>query len=606
MKKYIETIDLINGYINNTLSKTERLTFENRLETDEAFNTAYEEQLTFIEGIKRTQLVAEIQKVKQNYIRKKWMKYMGVSFSIILISALIYNFIFKDETPQISESIEFSEIEVVSDSIAIENPSEEKTEIKAVVEKSELKTVTEEKEIGKKQKSTIVNEPVLEEEKINNSAEILEIKTPLELSSELVKFYNSVEKTPQIIKINTEKEFTVTCKEGTKLTIPAQSFVDVKSGKLARGIIDLRVTEYYKLSDMLLANLTTKSDEKVLETGGMLHLDANKKGSKLKLKDGKRIKMAFNNKGKKGMQLFSGEKKGDLVNWKLQNDKEELTPEDVEVAIDVVENVPVFPGCEIGDNVEKKKCMNEKINKFIQRKFNTAIAEELKLTGTHKISVFFKVNKNGNIVDAVARASHIKLAREAIRLVDLLPKMIPAKQRGMTVRVPYYFPIKFKVEGASLYRRANVEARSIKTSSYRLTGQIDSVGIKNVNRKDIVRYAFSSTSLGWINCDRFVRMKNRKKYRLKIKNFDDADVKLVFKSMNAILSSKNYGEIMDFGWISGKEEEVLLIAIKKNENELYLGIEERKTGNTSDLNFDYKKVSIDELRDRLDELSVLF
>ncbi|MCX7546790.1 energy transducer TonB [Xanthomarina sp. F1114] len=124
----------------------------------------------------------------------------------------------------------------------------------------------------------------------------------------------------------------------------------------------------------------------------------------------------------------------------------EEVEEDIEVPFAVIENVPVFPGCEKGNNEDKKACMNEQMSKFIARKFNTDLAGELGLSGIQKISVFFKIDKTGEIVDIKARAPHPRLEKEAIRVVSLLPKMKPGKQRGKAVRVPYYLPIKFQVQ----------------------------------------------------------------------------------------------------------------------------------------------------------------
>ncbi|HPF97465.1 MAG: energy transducer TonB [Flavobacteriaceae bacterium] len=120
--------------------------------------------------------------------------------------------------------------------------------------------------------------------------------------------------------------------------------------------------------------------------------------------------------------------------------------EDIEVPFAVIENVPVFPGCEGGSNEDKKACMNKKMQEFVQKKFNTELASELGLSGIQKINVFFKIDKNGNIVDIKSRAPHPRLEKEAERVVSLLPKMVPGKQRGKAVRVPYYLPIKFQVQ----------------------------------------------------------------------------------------------------------------------------------------------------------------
>ena len=124
----------------------------------------------------------------------------------------------------------------------------------------------------------------------------------------------------------------------------------------------------------------------------------------------------------------------------------EEVEEDVEVPFAVIENVPVFPGCERGNNAKKRKCMSEKIAKFVQRKFNTELAGDLGLSGRQRISVIFKINRSGNVTGVRARAPHPRLEKEAQRVINLLPKMKPGKQRGKAVIVPYSLPIIFQVQ----------------------------------------------------------------------------------------------------------------------------------------------------------------
>jgi protein TonB len=120
--------------------------------------------------------------------------------------------------------------------------------------------------------------------------------------------------------------------------------------------------------------------------------------------------------------------------------------EDVEVPFAVIENVPIYPGCESGNNDQKRKCMSDKITEFVQKKFNTDIAGDLGLTGKQRISVIFKIDKNGNVTGVRSRAPHPRLEKEAARVINLLPKMKPGKQRGKAVIVPYSLPILFQVQ----------------------------------------------------------------------------------------------------------------------------------------------------------------
>ena len=128
----------------------------------------------------------------------------------------------------------------------------------------------------------------------------------------------------------------------------------------------------------------------------------------------------------------------------IEVEEEEEVMEDVPFAI--IEDVPVFPGCK-GNKAELRDCLQEEITKHVNRKFNADLASDLGLApGVKKIFVMFKIDKSGNITDVMARAPHKRLQEEAIRVVNLLPKMTPGKQRGRPVGVKYSLPIAFKVE----------------------------------------------------------------------------------------------------------------------------------------------------------------
>ncbi|WP_029035829.1 energy transducer TonB [Salinimicrobium terrae] len=118
-----------------------------------------------------------------------------------------------------------------------------------------------------------------------------------------------------------------------------------------------------------------------------------------------------------------------------------------DVPFAVIEDVPVFPGCENERNNEaRKNCMSEKIQDFVNRKFDTGLGSDLGLSGINRIYVQFRIEKNGNITVLGARAPHPRLQQEAERVVNLLPKMQPGKQRGQPVGVLYSLPITFKVQ----------------------------------------------------------------------------------------------------------------------------------------------------------------
>jgi protein TonB len=128
--------------------------------------------------------------------------------------------------------------------------------------------------------------------------------------------------------------------------------------------------------------------------------------------------------------------------------EEEIEEEVVEdVPFMIIEEVPVFPGC-TGNNTELRNCFSDKISNFVLKNFNSELSADLGLIpgSTQRIFVLFKIDKNGDITDIQARAPHIKLQQEAIRVIQMLPKMSPGKQRGRPVGVKYALPITFKIQ----------------------------------------------------------------------------------------------------------------------------------------------------------------
>lgn len=125
--------------------------------------------------------------------------------------------------------------------------------------------------------------------------------------------------------------------------------------------------------------------------------------------------------------------------------------EEVEEIADVpfmlIEDVPIFPGCEnLKNNNERKACMSEKISSFVNKNFNTELGSELGLSGINKIYVQFRIEKTGDVTVLGVRGPHPRLEQEAKSVVDDLPKMLPGKQRGKPVGVLYSLPITFRVQ----------------------------------------------------------------------------------------------------------------------------------------------------------------
>ena len=126
----------------------------------------------------------------------------------------------------------------------------------------------------------------------------------------------------------------------------------------------------------------------------------------------------------------------------VEVEEEEL---DIDVPFAVIEDVPIFPGCERVKKSERRDCFQEKMNKHIRKNFRyPEIAQEMGIQG--RVYVNFIIAKDGKITNIRMRGPDKNLENEAQRIISRLPSMIPAKQRGRPVRVPFSIPITFRLQ----------------------------------------------------------------------------------------------------------------------------------------------------------------
>ena len=101
---------------------------------------------------------------------------------------------------------------------------------------------------------------------------------------------------------------------------------------------------------------------------------------------------------------------------------------------DVVEQMPSFKGGE-------SALMNYLKNAI----HYPAIAEENGIQG--RVVCTFVVERDGSITDVkVARSVDPSLDKEATRVIKSMPKWIPGKQNGSSVRVKFTLPVTFRLQ----------------------------------------------------------------------------------------------------------------------------------------------------------------
>ncbi len=156
----------------------------------------------------------------------------------------------------------------------------------------------------------------------------------------------------------------------------------------------------------------------------------------------------------------------DLLQKETNKNQEAVDSETIEaekIPFAIVENVPVFPGCENGDNQAREKCMSVAIDQYVKENFNLSLVDSIHLdAGLYAIKTQFKVDKNGYIIDILATGPHPLLEEEAKRVLESLPKMKPGRQKGKEVTVLYSLPILFQVEDDSPQEKKKKSRKSKK------------------------------------------------------------------------------------------------------------------------------------------------
>ena len=99
-----------------------------------------------------------------------------------------------------------------------------------------------------------------------------------------------------------------------------------------------------------------------------------------------------------------------------------------------VEKMPEFPGGQ------------DALNRYLVRNIKyPLLAQENGIQG--RVVCQFVVNSDGSIVDiSVVRGVEESLDKEAIRVIQSMPKWTPGRQGGKSVRVKYTLPIRFKLQ----------------------------------------------------------------------------------------------------------------------------------------------------------------
>jgi len=355
--------------------------------------------------------------------------------------------------------------------------------------------------------------------------------------------YSKLEQEPQTFKINPSKENILKCEQGTKILIPSNAF------QIPNGVnpdsITVTVKEFYNSGSMIMENLSTSSDNRILETGGMLYVDANYKIQRLSLNKGKKITVSMPSASKKSnMKLFNGTRDSiGTIDWKI--DREGSRINNTKAHNKIKREYHYIASLGMWSYIEKNgKNISLDNHPLIGSQFTLEEYIENKQFLTQKdlkkiydnkedeIEIMFNINSTGDFYKLrILNCTDENMKSALFEYFDNFP-LLDIDKTGLDyagyIDWSIGFRAKYEVDKEKYEREFNN-----KYSKYRQT-VIDKMDLNELNT-----YIFSVSKLGWINCDRFWDYDSEKvDFLIATDNPDNADIKLIFTDINSILKGE--------------------------------------------------------------------
>ncbi len=393
---------------------------------------------------------------------------------------------------------------------------------------------------------------------------------------------------------------------GTRLFIEKGIF-QFENGQAVDGKVKIDLIEVYNKSDMVLGGLLTVSDGKVLETAGMVHIEAFSNGKKLQIGKDKQIIVHFpRGKAQKGepikMDLFYANKASTnevVSDWKID------TVSLVKKVFTLFGWGYVWPNATYNPNfyyrakdyVDTGYYWNN-LDLFLNKyKFSNATIHELDDTRKYAY-ILFTLDKNGKITKPSIDYKYSKISQEAgneiLQFVNTLPEFVPCKDKqGNNIELKGSMDIMGGVV-VPIYRNHEEYMKSFDKKYARF----EKSPIKNMNDAELEFYVFSVTKLGWINCDRFLNTKDTVNFIVETPYNADTQLKLIFKDINGVMKAENKdGKYCFFRVPKGKQATVF--GIKHLQGKFFAAFAETTLADKPISELKFQETTLNELKEQL-------
>jgi len=414
----------------------------------------------------------------------------------------------------------------------------------------------------------------------------------------------------------TEGNQLIDLEHGASIYVPKDAFV-YADGTPVTGTVDIEVIEAYKMTDFMAHGLITQSHGEMLETGGMLYVNATAGGEPVQIAENRSIEIIYPvQQVEEGMELFYAEESDDGIVW---------TPTDTELRTTQVKNDPIMIDLDEIANydfgrVEKPTLQFEDMpdrptygdipfppsaKLYSPEKYKELYANYEKNLDTwqHRKPFYEQELKKWNeevdrrldkVNDYRNALLEMKYKVKLITALKGLDKMVGRRAPSELVKRIFSFinkPMQINVDDRAMYleafgnhTRGLISERSLtinnlgykvfpKNSKFytdirRKIFEAEKVVLEKriaeggtIDRKNFGSYIANISQLGWINCDRFERSGKELTNVTVEMTPEDTKVYLIYKDIRSFLSKTSQNSNVVFK-NSPIGEPVKVIAVK--------------------------------------------
>ena len=436
----------------------------------------------------------------------------------------------------------------------------------------------------------------------------------------------------QVFRVQAGRDTVLVGQQGTRLVVPAHAF-DVPASS---GPVELRLREFYSIPDIVLAGLGTRTGLDLLETGGMLHLEAAADGRGVSLRPGMEITIQLPTKQQlPGMQLYEGVSNdaSHAPDWQLpanSNPTSSRAALGKWVALHPPKS-PRWPRFDMNSKAflrEFERLMPDTKADQARLRRKRTIGKDERLLLKELSEANHTAIRHALVFEVVVDSTGALLPPERVAGDSLLGDKALAALRQLPAQHAASFISKQPHGGRTVSTARGVFSVLYARSGRRLIGFSWQLMDKQVNeelakesqrmRAEFARqfkskksapltldgglyYELVAGGLGWINCDRLLDPGPRIEYAVQAPA-PATVVSLVFKGQRSILaSSRTEGSSAVFEQVPSGQA-ATIVALRREKGITYLATTAVSLGQAAPPDLQFRPVSLEQLRTELASL----